>query len=78
MTLLVQSFNKNSKHNVFYQYLMGEYAYLNNPINKESLNYYLKALKMSPAKSRIHAMSAYGVARYYKRQAISIFTRNIS
>lgn len=26
----------------------------------------MKAVKMSPAKSRIHAMSAYGVARYYK------------
>lgn len=26
----------------------------------------MKALKMSPAKSRIHAMSAYGIARYYK------------
>ena len=53
-------------HTVFYQYLMGEYAYLHNPTSKESLNYYLKALKMSPAKSRIHAMSAYGIARYYK------------
>lgn len=66
MTLLIQSFNENNKHNVFYQYLMGEYAYLNNPTSKESLNHYLKALKMSPAKSRIHAMSAYGIARYYK------------
>lgn len=64
MTLLVQSFNENNKHNVFYQYLMGEYAYLHNPTSKESLNHYLKALKMSPAKSRIHAMSAYGIARY--------------
>ena len=66
MTLLIQSFNENSKHNVFYQYLMGEYAYLHSPTSKESLNHYLKALKMSPAKSRIHAMSAYGIARYYK------------
>lgn len=66
MTLLIQSFNENNKHNVFYQYLMGEYAYLDNPTSKESLNYYLKALKMTPAKSRIHAMSAYGIARYYK------------
>ena len=45
---------------------MGEYAYINSPISKESLNHYLKALKMSPVKSRIHAMSAYGIARYYK------------
>lgn len=66
MTLLIQSFNENNKHNVFYQYLMGEYAYLHNPTSKESLNHYLKALKMSPVKSRIHAMSAYGIARYYK------------
>lgn len=67
MTLLIQSFNENNKHNVFYQYLMGEYAYLHNPTSKESLNHYQKALKMSPAKSRIHAMSAYGIARYYKK-----------
>lgn len=31
MTLLIQSFNENNKHNVFYQYLMGEYAYLHKP-----------------------------------------------
>lgn len=31
MTLLIQSFNENNKHNVFYQYLMGEYAYLPQP-----------------------------------------------
>lgn len=66
MTLLIQSFNENSKKSAYYNYLMGEYAYLNNPTSKESLNHYLKALKMSPAKSRIHAMSAYGIARYYK------------
>ena len=66
MTLLIQSFNENSKKSAYYNYLMGEYAYLHSPISKESLNHYLKALKMSPAKSRIHAMSAYGIARYYK------------
>lgn len=66
MTLLIQSFNENSKKSAYYNYLMGEYAYLNNPTSKESLNHYQKALKMSPAKSRIHAMSAYGIARYYK------------
>lgn len=66
MTLLIQSFNENSKKSAYYNYLMGEYAYLHSPTSKESLNHYLKALKMSPAKSRIHAMSAYGIARYYK------------
>lgn len=76
MTLLIQSFNENSKKSAYYQYLMGEYAYFNNPTSKESLNHYQKALKMSPAKSRIHAMSAYGIARYYKKTANSTFTRN--
>lgn len=66
MSLLIQNFNENSKKSAYYSYLMGEYAYLHSPISKESLNHYLKALKMSPAKSRIHAMSAYGIARYYK------------
>ena len=66
MSLLIQNFNENSKKSAYYSYLMGEYAYINSPISKESLNHYLKALKMSPAKSRIHAMSAYGIARYYK------------
>ena len=66
MTLLIQSFNENSKKSAYYNYLMGEYAYLHSPTSKESFNHYLKALKMSPAKSRIHAMSAYGIARYYK------------
>lgn len=78
LTLLIQSFNENSKKSAYYQYLMGEYAYFNNPTSKESLNHYQKALKMSPAKSRIHAMSAYGIARYYKKTANSTFTRNFS
>ena len=67
MSLLIQNFNENSKKSAYYNYLMGEYAYINSPISKESLNHYLKALKMSPVKSRIHAMSAYGIARYYKK-----------
>lgn len=67
LTLLIQSFNEKNKKSAYYNYLMGEYAYLNNPTSKESLNHYQKALKMSPAKSRIHAMSAYGIARYYKK-----------
>ncbi len=40
MTLLIQSFNENSKKSAYYQYLMGEYAYFNNPTSKESLNHY--------------------------------------
>ena len=66
MNLLIQNFNEEDKHSAYYHYLMGEYIYLDNPTSKEGLNHYQKALKMSPAKSRIHAMSAYGAARYYK------------
>lgn len=50
MSLLIQNFNENSKKSAYYNYLMGEYAYINSPISKESLNHYLKAQKMSPAK----------------------------
>lgn len=66
ITLLIQSFNEKNKKSAYYQYLMGEYIYLDDPTSKESLNHYLKAIKMTPAKSRIHAMSAYAVARYYR------------
>ena len=66
MSLLIQSFNEKNKKSAYYQYLMGEYIYLDDPNSKESFNHYQKAMKMTPAKSRIHAMSAYAVARYYK------------
>ena len=68
MNLLIQNFSEEGKHNAYYHYLMGEYIYLDNPSSKEVLNHYLKAVKMSPAKSRIHAMAAYGAARYYKQK----------
>lgn len=66
ITLLIQSFNEKNKKSAYYQYLMGEYIYLDDPNSKESLNHYQKAIKMTPAKSRIHAMSAYAIARYYR------------
>ena len=66
MNLLIQNFNEEDKHSAYYHYLMGEHIYLDNPTSKEGLNHYQKAMKMTPAKSRIHAMSAYGAARYYK------------
>ena len=66
MGLLLLNFNKDSKHTSYYHYLMGENIYLDEPTSKQSLYHFMKAVKMSPAKSRIHAMSAYGVARYYK------------
>ena len=66
MNLLILNFNEEDKHSAYYHYLMGEYIYLDNPTSKEGLYHYQKAMKMTPAKSRIHAMSAYGAARYYK------------
>lgn len=66
ITLLIQSFNEKNKKSAYYQYLMGEYIYLDDPNSKESLNHYQKAIKMTPVKSRIHAMSAYAIARYYR------------
>ena len=66
MDLLLQNFNEDSRNNVYYNYLLGERIYIDEPTSRKSLTHFLKALKMSPAKSRIHAMSAYGAARYYK------------
>ena len=66
MDLLLQNFKEDRKNTVYYNYLLGERIYLDEPASRKSLTHFLKALKMSPAKSRIHAMSAYGAARYYK------------
>ena len=66
MDLLLQNFKEDSRNNVYYNYLLGERIYLDEPTSRKSLTLFLKAMKMSPAKSRIHAMSAYGAARYYK------------
>ena len=66
MDLLLQNFKEDRKNTVYYNYLLGERIYLDEPTSRKSLTLFLKAMKMSPAKSRIHAMSAYGAARYYK------------
>ena len=66
MDLLLQNFKEDRRNTVYYNYLLGERIYLDEPTSRKSLTHFLKALKMSPAKSRIHAMSAYGAARYYK------------
>ena len=66
MNLLLQNFKEDSRNTVYYNYLLGERIYLDEPTSRKSLTLFLKAMKMSPAKSRIHAMSAYGAARYYK------------
>ena len=66
MDLLLQNFKEDRKNTANYNYLLGERIYLDEPTSRKSLTHFLKAMKMSPAKSRIHAMSAYGAARYYK------------
>lgn len=66
MDLLLQNFKEDRKNTANYNYLLGERIYLDEPTSRKSLTHFLKAMKMSPVKSRIHAMSAYGAARYYK------------
>lgn len=66
MDLLLQNFKEDRKNTAYYNYLLGERIYLDEPTSRKSLTHFLKAMKMSPAKSRIHAMSAYGAARCYK------------
>lgn len=66
MDLLLQNFKEDRRNTTYYNYLLGERIYLDEPTSRKSLTHFLKAMKMSPVKSRIHAMSAYGAARYYK------------
>lgn len=66
MDLLLQNFKEDRRNTVYYNYLLGERIYIDEPTSRKSLTHFLKAMKMSPVKSRIHAMSAYGAARYYK------------
>ena len=66
MDLLLQNFKEDRKNTAYYNYLLGERIYLDEPTSRKSLTHFLKAMKMSPVKSRIHAMSAYGAARCYK------------
>ena len=66
MDLLLQNFKEDRKNTTYYNYLLGERIYIDEPTSRKSLTHFLKAMKMSPVKSRIHAMSAYGAARYYK------------
>ena len=66
MNLLLQNFKEDRRNTTYYNYLLGERIYLDEPTSRKTLTHFLKAMKMSPVKSRIHAMSAYGAARYYK------------
>lgn len=49
-----------------YYYLKGELCYMSRPTHKNVLVFFKKAMALSPISDRIHAASAYGVARYYK------------
>lgn len=48
-----------------YYYLKGECIYIDHPTHRSVLAYYTKAMNQSPIDSRLHASSAYGVARYF-------------
>lgn len=54
-----------NKKSALYYYLSGEMEYLQHRNSGSDLNFYLKALAVSPVNSRVHASAAYGVARFY-------------
>lgn len=54
------------KYSGAYYYLKGELVYMSRPTHKNVLAFFKKAMQLSPINDRIHAASAYGVARYYK------------
>ncbi len=55
-----------NKQSALYYYLSGEFEYLLHAHKQESAwQLYMKALAASPVDSRVHASSAYCIARYY-------------
>ena len=54
-----------NKESALYYYLSGEFEYLKQRTSKKMLQFYMKALSASPLNSRVHASSAYCIARYY-------------
>ncbi len=48
-----------------YYYFKGESLYLDHPTHRNVLAYFTKAMNQSAIDTRIHASSAYGVARYF-------------
>ena len=56
-----------SHNNVaLHAYLSGELAFLENSLSRTVLHQYMKALNNSNINVRVHASSAYGIARYYR------------
>lgn len=66
MRILLDNFNEKGKKSAYYQYLKGEYIFLSSPTHKSVLDHYLNAFKKTAKNDRLHSMSAYGIARYYK------------
>lgn len=54
-----------NKESALYYYLSGEFEFLKQRTSKKTLQFYMKALSASPLNSRVHASSAYCIARYY-------------
>lgn len=54
-----------NKESALYCYLSGEFEFLKQRTSKKMLQFYMKALSASPLSSRVHASSAYCIARYY-------------
>ena len=78
MNLLLQNFDEENKKTAYYQYLKGEYIYLDNPTSKETLSHYLKAIKMSPAKHASMPWQLMVQPDTTNSLANSTFTRNTS
>ena len=56
----------SNDNTALHAYLSGELAFMQNPLGKNVLSLYTKALMHSPVNSRVHASAAYSVARYYR------------
>ena len=63
--LTLENFKEEDRNSASYHYLSAECEYLDHPTSQKVLNGFLKAMRSSAVNTRIHAMSAYGVARYY-------------
>lgn len=56
----------NNDNTALHAYLNAELAFMENPLGKNVLSLYTKALMHSPVNSRVHASAAYCIARYYR------------
>lgn len=64
LTLTIE--NMGNKKSPLYPYLLGERASMVESTNKTVLKNYMAAYNNSPINTRVHASSAYGIARYYQ------------